>query len=233
MNKERLISELTLRGVSCSEEKANELLEFMNKVLETNEKFNLTAIKNPEDFIEKMIFDSALGLVNNDLTGKKVIDVGTGAGFPGMVLYILNPEMNLTLLDSTSKKINYLLEYGKEKGYTYSGVATRAEDFSRMHREEYDYAFARAVAPLNILLEIITPLLKVGGTFIAMKGPGAEEELNASEKALKKLGCRLKKIYSDNLPISDEQREIIYIVKDKATSKKYPRSYNEIKKLPL
>lgn len=233
MNKEKLLEELSVRGIDCNEQKANQLFDFMDTVLKTNETFNLTAIKNKDEFVEKMILDSALGLAHNDLSNKKVIDVGTGAGFPGVVLYILNPEMNLTLLDSTQKKINYLNAYAQTMDYKYKGVSLRAEDYAKLHREEYDVAFARAVAPLNILLEIITPMLKVGGVFVAMKGPGAEEELKVSQKALKKLGCRLQKIYSDELPESKEIRSLIYIIKDKETNKKYPRNYTDIKKLPL
>lgn len=233
MNRKELIAQLETRGISCTEEQCDRLMDFMKTVISTNERFNLTAITNESEFLEKMIFDSALGLIGNDLNGKKVIDIGTGAGFPGVVLYILNPSMDLTLLDSTQKKINYLLAYAQQNEYYYRGVTLRAEDFARFHREEFDFAYTRAVAPLNVLLEIVLPLLKVGGTFVGMKGPGAESELITAQKAMKKLGCHLQRIYSDNLPDSDEKREIIYIIKDKPTNKKYPREYNEIKKLPL
>ncbi len=233
MTKSEFIRQLQLRGIACTENQYDLLVDYMNNVLLTNEQFNLTAIKDKDEFLEKMVFDSALALIGNDFIGKKVIDVGTGAGFPGMVLYILNPSMDLTFLDSTQKKINYILAYGRQHEFYYHGVTLRAEDHCKLHREEYDYATARAVAPLSILLELIIPMLKVGGTFIAMKGPGFEEELKASEKAFKKLNCHLQKIYEDNLPESDEKRVILYIVKDKVTSKKYPRLYNEIKRLPL
>lgn len=233
MTRAKLVEELKLRGITCTDAQLDRLVGFMHAVLEKNEQFNLTAITDEGDFLEKMIFDSALALVGNDFNGKKVIDVGTGAGFPGVVLYILNPSMDLTLLDSTQKKINFLLTYGQQNDYYYRGVTLRAEDHAKFHREEYDYAFARAVAPLNILLEVIMPMLKVGGTFIALKGPGAEEEIKDCAKAFKKLGCHMQKIYSDNLPDSDDKRTLIYIVKDKPTNKKFPREYNEIKRLPL
>lgn len=234
MNKESLLENLHLRGISCTDQQAERLVDFMHTVLKANESFNLTAIKNESEFMEKMIFDSALGFANGlDLTGKKVIDVGTGAGFPGVVLYLLNPGMDLTLLDSTEKKINFLLAYGQSNDYFYRGVALRAEDYARRNRETFDYAYARAVAPLNVLLELIVPLLKVGGTFIAMKSLSTEEELMQSQKALKKLNCHLQKVYEDNLPECDERRTLIYIVKDKPTNKKYPREYSMIKNLPL
>lgn len=231
MNKERLQNELSTRGIILDEKKLNALFALMHSTLEMNEKFNLTAIKEEDAFIEKMIFDSAIALQELDLSDKKVIDVGTGAGFPGMVLYILNPEMHLILLDSTKKKIDYLDDYCHQNGYQVECLTGRAEELNR--REQYDYAFARAVAPLNILLEIITPLLKVGGTFIALKALGYEKELEDSQNALKKLGCHLEKIIEDQLPESLEKRVMIYIVKDKETQKKYPRQYSEIKKLPL
>ena len=233
MNKERLIQELKAREIPCDEVQANQLEHFMNHILSWNEKFNLTAIKEKETFMEKMIFDSAIALTDLDLSGKKVIDVGTGAGFPGVVLYLLNPKVDLTLLDSTGKKIELLKAYAEENNYKYQAVIARAEEYAKEHREEYDYVFARAVAPLNILLELCTPLLKVGGTFIAMKGPGLEEELELCSNALKKLNCHIHKVIEDELPESLEKRNIIYITKDKPTNNKYPREYKDIKKLPL
>lgn len=231
MNKETFVNELALRGIKVSDAQLESLINLMKDTLTTNETFNLTAIKDDEVFLEKMIFDSAIALQELDLTDKKVIDVGTGAGFPGLVLYILNPNINLTLLDSTKKKIDYLDNYCKDHNYKVNCVSYRAEEYPK--REEYDYAFARAVASLNILLELIIPMLKVGGTFIALKGMGFEQEIIDSEKALKKLNCHLVKIVEDELPDSKEKRVMIYIQKDKETNKKYPRSYADIKKLPL
>ena len=231
MNKESLLKELQLREIPVDNNQLDALMRFMDTTLATNEKFNLTAIKEKDAFVEKMLFDSAIALQELDLTDKKVIDVGTGAGFPGVVLYILNPKMHLTLLDSTKKKIDYLADYCKENNYQVECVTSRAEEFNR--REQYDYAFARAVAPLNILLELIVPLLKVGGTFIALKAQGYAQELEEAQSAMKKLNCHLNKIIMDELPESHEKRAMIYIQKDKETNKKYPRSYADIKKLPL
>ena len=233
MNKELLLKELAKRDIPCNEKTADELVAFMKHILEWNEKFNLTAIKDEEAFMEKMIFDSAIALTDLDLSGKKVLDVGTGAGFPGVVLYLLNKESDITLLDSTAKKINLLKDYAEQNGYNYSTVVARAEEYARENRGVYDYVFARAVAPLNILLELCLPLLKVGGVFIAMKGPGSEEEIVQSQNALKKLNGRVNKIIVDELPESGETRNIVYIVKDKETNKKYPRDYKDIKNLPL
>lgn len=233
MNKEGLKQELINRNISCSDESIEQLFSFMKHVLSWNEKFNLTAIKDEESFMEKMILDSALPLSEIDLTDKKVIDVGTGAGFPGMVLYLLNPNMNLTLLDSTAKKINLLNDYAKENDFKYKGITARVESFARQHYEQYDYAFARAVAPLNILIELIVPLLKENGTFVAMKGPNGEEEIKDASNAFKKLKCHVDHIKVDTLNESGETRTQIYIVKDEKTNRKYPRDYQMIKKQPL
>ena len=232
MNKEEFLSELNKRNIVVNEEQYQFLIDLMDSTLTMNQKFNLTAIKDKDQFMEKMLFDSALALSDLDLTNKSIIDVGTGAGFPGMVLRILS-NGEVTLLDSTKKKIDYLNEYANNHNLEVKGVTARAEDFAHSNIEKYDYAIARAVSQLNVLLELIIPMLKLKGIFIAMKGPGYEEEINASKKAFDKLGCHLLKIIEDELPVSHEKRVLIYIQKDKPTNKKYPRQYSEIKKLPL
>ena len=228
-----LKTQLNRFDIACTDEQVRLLDTFMDSTLTTNEKFNLTAIKDPDQFVEKMIFDSALSLYDLDLSDKSIIDVGTGAGFPGVVIKILSSKAKVTLLDSTKKKIDYLKDFALANNIKIEGVSARAEDYARTHRNTYDYAIARAVSSLNILLEIITPLLKVGGTFIAMKGPGFEEEINDSKKALNKLNCEISKIYEFELPESHEKRAIIHIKKIKDTPNKYPRDYSEIKRLPL
>lgn len=233
MKFDELLKELNELEINCSNEQLNLLETFMKVTLETNEKFNLTAITNPDDFVEKMIFDSALALHDLDLTNKSIIDVGTGAGFPGMILKILEPKANVVLLDSTAKKINHLLGFAKEQNINVEGVDARAEDYARNNREKFDYATARAVSQLNILLELIIPMLKVGGTFIALKGQGYEDEINNSKEALRRLNCRIGQIYEFELPESHEKRAIIHIVKEKETNKKYPRQYTDIKRQPL
>lgn len=233
MNKEKLVQELQLRGIAIDDKKVSELLEFMNYTLVANQSFNLTSITDEEQFVEKMIFDSALGLYDFDITDKKVLDLGTGAGYPGMVLAILEKDAKVTLLDSTKKKIDHLAKYISEHKYNIETVADRAEHFAKDNREKYDVVVARAVTQLPILLELAMPLLKVGGTLIAYKGPEAFNEIKQSEKAMKKLKCHFQKTYEDVLPESLEKRCLVYIVKDAATPNKYPREYNEIKKLPL
>ena len=233
MNKEELRKELSSLGFDIDDQKMENIEDIISKTLETNEKFNLTAIKDEESFREKMVYDSALGIVGLDLKDKKCIDVGTGAGFPGMIIYLLNPETKMTLLDSTAKKINYLKEYSKSRNYKLDFVMGRAEEYAFSHREIYDYAFARAVSSLNILLEIIIPMIKVNGYFIALKGANANLEIKEAKNAIKKMGCEITEIKPYILPESKEERNILIIKKIEKTNKKYPRMYSEIKKSPL
>lgn len=233
MNKEELRKNLSSLGFDIDDQKMENIEDIISKTLLTNEKFNLTAITDEEAFREKMVYDSALGIVGLDLTVKKCIDVGTGAGFPGMIIYLLNPKTKMTLLDSTAKKINYLKDYSKERNYSLDFVINRAEIYAKDNREIYDFAFARAVSSLNILLEIIIPMIKVNGYFIALKGANADVEINEAKNAFKKMGCKLEEIKSYILPESKEERNILIIKKIEKTIRKYPRMYNEIKKSPL
>ena len=233
MTREQLYNYLEHEEIECSDIQLDLLFTLMDSTLKQNEKFNLTAITDKGQFVEKMIYDSAVMLHDLDLSRKSIIDIGTGAGFPGMVVRILAPKAEVTLLDSTKKKIDYLLDFAKQNNLEVTGVSKRAEDYARNNREQYDYAVARAVASLNILLEIIMPLVKVGGTFIAMKGPEYVEEVNACKNAFKKLHCHIEHVYEIELPESKQKRAIVYIQKDEVANKKYPRQYNEIKKQPL
>ena len=233
MNKELFLSELSKRDILCSEKQYEQLMSLMKKTLEANAHFNLTSITDESEFIEKMLFDSALGCYGLDFTDKKILDLGTGGGFPGMVLYLLNPKGKFTLLDSTKKKIDYLKDLCEKNNYSVKCINDRAESYAKNHLEEYDYVTTRAVSQLPILLELSIPMLKVGGTLIAYKGPETYEEIENAQSALSKLGCKVESIYSDELPDSHSKRFIIYITKLKKTHKKYPRDYSEIKKLPL
>lgn len=233
MNKESLKKFLETRHINVNQHQLSALEDFMNVTLLKNKDFNLTAITEPSAFIEKMILDSALGMVGLDLKDKNIIDIGTGAGFPGMVLYILDPTIKMTLLDSTNKKINHLEQYCHEKSYSINTICSRAEDYAKDHREIYDFVFCRAVASLPILLETTIPLLKNDGQLIALKGPNGIEEIELSKNAFKKLHCHLERIYEDVLPESGEPRTIICIKKDSSTPLKYPREYKDIKSRPL
>ena len=233
MNKIDFVNELSIRSISVTKEQLDLLWEFMHTVLETNEKFNLTAIKDEDAFVEKMLFDSALLLSNQNFEGLDVLDIGAGAGFPSVVLAILSPKAHVFALDSTAKKVKFIEDYANEKSLDVTGIAARAEEFAKENRERFMVVTARAVASLRILIELAVPLLKVGGVFIAMKGPGFEQEIEEAKGALKKLNCEIDYIYEDQLPETKENRSFIYIKKIKETPKKYPRLYGEIKNKAL
>ncbi len=226
MTKQELIVELEKLNFDSS--KVDKLEEYMLATLKANESFNLTAIKDENKFRELMILDSAYPLKYFDFTNKKVIDIGTGAGYPGMVLATLS-KGEFTLLDSTKKKIDFISNYSTEHGYfNVNTVVERAENYAKNHREEYDFAVARAVSDLKVLLELVLPLLKVGGYFIALKGLKGMDELKSSKKMLEKLGGEVYLTDEYELPESKEKRINIIIKKIKKTNLKYPRPYNEI-----
>ena len=233
MNKINFVKELESRGIVCNEKQVELLWDFMHHVLETNEKFNLTAIKDEESFVEKMIFDSALLLNNQKFEGVDILDIGAGAGFPSVVISILSPKTHVIALDSTAKKVNFIKEYADKNNLNISTVVARAEEYAQNNKEKYLVVTARAVASLRVLIELAMPLLKVGGVLIAMKGPGFEEEIAEAKGALNKLKCTVDYIYEDQLPESKESRSFIYVKKVGETPKKYPRSFGEIKNKPL
>ena len=230
MNKSQLIEELNKLNLSFDIEKLESLME---DTLFTNEKFNLTAIKDKEKFRELMLLDSAIPLTLVDFNDKKILDVGTGAGYPGLVLSLLS-KGNFTLLDSTKKKIDHINEYVSNNNISnVIGVVGRAEEYISNHRNEFDIVIARAVSSLNILLELCIPYLKVGGYFIAMKGKQGKDEIEQSKRALSLLGCKIVSISETELPESKETRINIIIQKEKETNKKYPRLYKDIVNKPL
>lgn len=230
MNKSQLIEELNKLNLSFDIEKLESLME---DTLFTNEKFNLTAIKDKEKFRELMLLDSAIPLTLVDFNDKKILDVGTGAGYPGLVLSLLS-NGNFTLLDSTKKKIDHINEYVSNNNINnVIGVFGRAEEYISNHRNEFDIVIARAVSSLNILLELCIPYLKVGGYFIAMKGRQGKDEIEQSKRALSLLGCKIVSINETELPESKETRINIVIQKEKDTNKKYPRLYKDIVNKPL
>lgn len=230
MTKEEL--KLCLKNID--DNKLSLLEHLIDVTLETNEKFNLTAIKDKEKFRELMVFDSLLPLKYVDLSSEKtVIDVGTGAGFPGLPLAICS-DAKYTLLDSTNKKIGHICRVIDEfKLQNVTPICARVEEFALKNREHFDYAIARAVASLNELLELCVPLIKVGGLFIAMKGPRSDEELEDANWAIKKLDLEVISVNEEELPVSKEKRTVIIFKKLKATNKKYPRRFSEIKAKPL
>ena len=214
---------------------AEKFAVYMELLREWNEKINLTAITDEEGILVKHFFDSCSisEFVDNN---SKIIDVGTGAGFPGLPLKIVNDTLNLTLVDSLNKRINFLNEV-KDK-LVLKNVETvhgRAEDIGidNKYREKYDFAVSRAVAELRILVEYLLPLVKVGGKVIAMKGPNIDEEVENAKKAVKLLGGEIERIESFRLGNTDNERTVIIIKKIKNTESKYPRKAGIPRKNPL
>ena len=231
MMKKTLQEGLSPIGLSLAEDVQNTLCAFGNAVVEQNKVMNLTAITEPDQVAKLHLLDSLTILSVADLTGKRVIDVGCGAGFPGVPLKIACPGMHLTLLDSLGKRMNWLQTILPTLGVEAECVTARAEEAVEARREQYDFATSRAVARLPILLELTAPYVKVGGAVLAMKGAAAREELAESQKAIKLLGLKLEKV--EEFAIDGTSHAVIVLRKIAPTPKQYPRRYAKIKQAPL
>ena len=218
-------------GLELPEQTQKTLCDFGCAVVKQNEVMNLTAITAPDQVAKLHLLDSLPVLKAADLSGKRVIDVGCGAGFPGVPLKIACPGMKLTLLDSLGKRMNWLSEILPTLGVAAECVTARAEEAVADRRETYDYATSRAVARLNILLELTAPYVKVGGAVLAMKGAAAREELAECAGAMKKLGLKLEEIRE--YPIDGTSHAVIVLRKVSPTPKQYPRRFAKIKQAPL
>ena len=210
------------------------LVRYAELLVEKNKVMNLTAITEPHDVATLHFLDSVAMLTLADLKGKKMADIGTGAGFPGMPLRIVEPSLRLTLLDRLNKRIDFLKEVCADLGLNdVECIHGRAEEFAANHREDYDIVTSRAVANLQMLSELCLPLVKVGGYFLSMKAVDSEEEVNAAKNAIKTLGGQIEKVVDYAIPGTDVQHRLIFIKKIKETPKKYPRAFAKIKKNPL
>ena len=208
------------------------LCAFGEAVVEQNKVMNLTAITEPAAVAKLHLLDSVSILKCADLAGKRLIDVGCGAGFPGVPLKIACPGLRLTLLDSLGKRMTWLREDALPKlGVEAECITARAEEFAQSRRESYDFATSRAVARLPILLELTAPYVKVGGAVLAMKGSAAAEELEEAKGAIAKLGLKLEKVH--HFPVDGADHAVIVLRKVKPTPAQYPRRYAQIKKSPL
>ena len=213
---------------------ADKLARYAELLLEKNQVMNLTAITAPPDVATLHLLDCAALAAQLDLSGKRVIDVGTGAGFPGMVLAILTPDARFTLLDSLGKRVDFLKEVQTDLGLkNVTCVHARAEEFAAQHREQFDLAASRAVAQLNVLCELTLPLVKVGGQFAAMKSVSTDEEIRQAHSAIAQLGGQLAGCTDYPVPETDVIHRIVRIEKVRPTPKQFPRAFARIKKAPL
>ena len=213
---------------------ADKLARYAELLLEKNKVMNLTAIPAPRDVATLHLLDCAALLNITDFRGKRVVDVGTGAGFPGMPLRILEPDFDLTLLDSLGKRIAFLQRVCDEMGLQrVTCVHARAEEFAAMHREQYDIATSRAVAALNVLCELTLPLVKVGGRFLAMKAVDSDDEIRTAKSAVAQLGGKVEDIRDYTIPGTDITHRVVVIGKVKPTPAAFPRAFAKIKKAPL
>lgn len=219
--------------IYVSEIQVDKFYNYMNLLLEWNKKMNLTTITEPEEVILKHFIDS-ITIITYIKKAEKILDIGTGAGFPGIPLKIIEEDRNFTLVDSLNKRINFLqtviniLKLDKIQA-----VHSRAEEFVKNQRETYDIVTSRAVARLNILVEYMLPFVKIGGKCICMKSADIQEEIEEAKKAIKILGGEIEKIDNVTLPNSDIKRKIIIIKKVNSTPNRYPRKAGIPAKKPI
>lgn len=232
---EKFLEKLNKIQLNVNDEVLNKFWVYMTNLLEWNEKINLTAITDEDDMILKHFIDS-LTILEYIPEKSNVIDVGTGAGFPGIPLKIVREDINMTLMDSLNKRITFLNEIINKLGLKkINAIHSRAEELAKIpeHREKYDIAVSRAVANLSTLSEYMIPFVKVGGKCICMKGSNIEEELKTAKNAIKELGGEIEKVINFKLPDSDNERNIIIIKKVRNTKSKYPRKAGKPSKEPL
>ncbi len=234
MNKKEFIQEINKLGIQLTDEQFHQLDKYYQLLIEWNKVMNLTGITEEKEVYLKHFYDSLTIAKVIDLTKEKSLcDVGSGAGFPGMVLKIVFPNLKVTLVDSLNKRIKFLTEVANELNLKdIALVHARAEDFAKNNREKFDVVTARAVAPINVLLEYCLPLTKVGKYFIALKG-NISQEIILLNNSLTKIGGKLINSQEFLLPIENSNRSLLVITKENPTSKKYPRHPKDIKNNPL
>lgn len=222
-------------NIEVNETQIKQFFLYTEELIHWNQKMNLTAIIEPEEILLKHFIDSVC-IVNQIKEDSKIIDVGTGAGFPGVPIKIMKNKCKMTLIDAVNKKVEFLRYLCKELAFDQIEILhTRAEDLAKdpYYRESYDVAVSRAVAELKTLLEYLLPFIKVGGTCICMKGPNAINEIGEAKRAMQILGGRIKEVKEIILPESEIKRSIIVIEKIRNTPKSYPRKAGKPRKEPI
>ena len=235
MNPEEFKASLAAKGIVLTPVQEQQFARYFALLVEWNEKMNLTAITEEKEVYLKHFYDSImLGLALQLDENAKLCDVGSGAGFPSIPLKILRPDIKFVLVDSLNKRVNILNELIKILNLQdVVAVHARAEDYIKDNREKFDYAVARAVAPLNTLLEYLVPYVKVGGECLIYKSQKLEDEIETSQNALKVLGCKVEKIENFNIDEIDAVRKVLIIKKCFVTPIKYPRGKNLPKTKPI
>ena len=229
-----MLEEILRQSLPLDETALRRFRRYYELLTQWNAVMNLTAISGEEDTARLHFLDCAALAELVDLSGKRVIDVGTGAGFPGMVLKILRPETELTLLDSLEKRLRFLSTVCGELGFAdVQCLHARAEEAPPELRQSFDVACSRAVARLNLLAELCLPFVKVGGVFAAMKGPEVTEELREAEKGIRLLGGEVERVAEYAVPGTELRHNAVLIRKVSETPKKYPRKWGQMKKQPL
>ena len=229
--RQTLLAGLPAYSVTLSDGQIDTLCRFGEALIEKNAVMNLTAITAPSAVAQLHFLDCIALLNAADFHGKRVIDVGCGAGFPGVPLKIAEPSIRLTLLDSLAKRMNWLSETLPALGVDAEIITARAEEFAAQRREQYDLATSRAVARLNVLAELCLPYVRVGGKFLAMKGALAQEEVEEARRGIERLGGHVLRIFE--YPVADAVHKAVVIEKLRPTPPQYPRAFAKIKKSPL
>jgi len=233
MNKEEFIKKLKEENIELTEQILQQLMIYKDFLIEYNKHTNLTAIKDEKDIYLKHFYDSIIISKYFSIKNEKILDIGTGAGFPGMILKIFFPNIKITLLDSNNKKIRFIEELcNKLNIKDVEIICERAEDYCKNNREKFDIVTSRAVSNLTTLSEISLPFVKIGGYFIPLKG-GNAEEIESAQYAISILGGKTEKEYNYTLPVEESNRTILLIKKERKTPVLYPRQYNKIIKNPL
>ena len=234
MNLNEFISKVKELGIELNDNQINQFNKYYELLVEYNKVMNLTGITEYEEVLEKHFYDSLTMANKVNLNNSTLVDIGAGAGFPCIPLKIAFPSLDVTVVDSLAKRMKFLEVVIKELNLeNIRCLAMRGEDFAKLHREEFDFVTARAVARLNILNEITLPLVKVGGYFVALKGQDGLIEIDECKDAFNKLGAKIDMIDEFNLPSENAKRINIFIKKEKKTNVIYPRDYAKIKKNPL
>jgi 16S rRNA (guanine(527)-N(7))-methyltransferase GidB len=234
MDEIQFIEQLKTKGIILTDKQIQQFHQYYKILIEWNQKMNLTAITKKEEVYLKHFYDSISVAFDFSFSNQFIIDVGAGAGFPSIPLKIIYPDLQITIIDSLNKRIQFLQHLFQELKLDHcKAIAIRAEDFAKTNRETSDIVMARAVARLNILDELCLPLVKINGYFIALKGKKAKEEMQEAKNGIIKLGGKLEKEVGFTLSNENDYRYNFFIKKSKVTPKQYPRNYSQIKKKPL